>query len=62
MAKMTKNCINCRYCGYDSNLLGYCDNKVCVDYRKIVIDDNGCVCDFCCCFKPSDNAMKGENK
>lgn len=44
---MLKNCTNCKHCGYDSNLLGYCDNKLCVAYRKIVIDDNGCKYNSC---------------
>lgn len=44
---MTKNCVNCKYCGYDSNLFGYCDNKMCVAYRKIVVDDNGCKYNSC---------------
>lgn len=51
---MIKNCTNCKNCGYDSNLLGYCNSKMCIAYRKIVIDDNGCKCDCCGCFEPFD--------
>lgn len=59
---MIDNCVNCKHCGYDCNLLGYCDNELCIAYRKIVIDDNGCKYDHCCCFESSVDVVKGENK
>lgn len=50
-----KNCENCNFIGYDSNLLGYCNRRDCVHYRNIIIDDRGCLVDNCTYFDSIKN-------
>lgn len=43
------SCESCEHIGFDSNMLGYCNNPRSNNYRHLVVDDSGCLVKVCRC-------------
>lgn len=60
--KNNKSCETCKYVGFDSNLLGYCNNSDCKHHRHLVVNDSGSLIKNCNCYCDSNNNSKAIKK